>query len=307
MTRPPLRDEAARVYAISAAPLAKALRAVGIPQIERIFRSWDAVHPGVEETVRAVIQDSYFTAESRRMIMAAANLAAEPNGNPFHNNRHFLEVFSFTFMIGQHALDYGRMDERDFARLLSAALIHDYKHDGGTNTVNGVHYPFRLELLAFDSARDKLALAGAGRVDLKIIEALVMATDVSQPQDLPNMISPADSVKKYVTSGDAFFLHPGLMILKNPKLADMAMMLHDADIGASATLSRSFCEMSSGYLADEWGIEAPAGFSSGFIEHVCQKRLFSTSGYTLLQPHMDRVAREFGLDPFGETPETPQP
>jgi len=167
----------------------------------------------------------------KNILVDASVIATEENEQPYHGNEHYVDVTSGTIMLGNRALQEGRLTIDTFVCMVTAALIHDYKHDGKGN----MGEQFRLEQLAFDSAKSKLKNAGASDGELEIIEAFVLNTDVSKDFGDPDALSASDTVKLYIDSGfqNEELLHPRLQILAKKDLADAAQMLQDSDVGTA--------------------------------------------------------------------------
>ncbi|MCI5061113.1 MAG: hypothetical protein MRY79_08600 [Alphaproteobacteria bacterium] len=271
-------------------------------QIADIFRKWTKEGiPDIENFVQDAISQIAFTDQSKKAIMAAAKLAAEPNDNAYHGNEHFLQVFCMTYTLGHHAVETGRFTKETFGLLLTAALIHDYKHDAQGNKGE----QFRLEKLAFDSAREDLA-AYVSKEDLKIIKAFVLTTDVSKDFSDPNAVSPAESLKWYLSNKDIHSVFDELKILitestSGNDLVDAALTLQDSDL-ASAHLDVESSHQSGRSLAKELGNEYDPKNQIFFMDKICHRRCFSSAGREIIQPCLNKVMKAFGM-----TEEYPKP
>ncbi|MFK7839091.1 MAG: hypothetical protein AB8B83_02070 [Bdellovibrionales bacterium] len=268
-----------------------------IHHLESLFLYWRKNPPDLEGLVKACCDDVGFSEQKQRMINVSAVMAAEDNGNDYHNNHHFREVFALMYMMAFDGYRKGRITKEHFARRLSAALLHDYKHDGLTNNSHGEHQQFRLEQQAFDEAHLRLVFeGGATQKDLRIIEAMILSTDVSAPNK-PDAVSPADSLKNYVEHGgrDVLLLHPKLRVLHDENLVDTALLLHDADIAVSAAISPYMNVVQGKALQKEWNFPKlpDQGF---FLSVLCRSQLYSRSARELLQPAMNDVLAHYGLD-----------
>ncbi len=274
------------------------LQSAEISDLGDLFHYWRENSPDLEALVAACCEDIQFPEGKQKLIEVSAAMAAEENNNPYHNNHHFREVFALTYMMAYDGYTKDRITKEHFARRLSAALLHDYKHDGLTNTIDGGHQQFRLEQQAFDMARSKLVDEGfATQKDLRIIEAMILATDASV-SDAKGAISPADSLKNYVEDGneDASLLHPRLRVLHDENLVDTALLLHDADIGVSAAISPSINLIQGRALQEEWDLkELPD--QHFFLDNLCRRRLYSRSAQELLQPSMNEVLDYYDIEP----------
>lgn len=242
--------------------------------------------------IQNLISPHAFSTENTNFIKAAASLAQKKNNNPFHNNLHFLEVTALLDRLATHL----KLSPDEHMCLIVAALIHDYQHDGGTNTVDGKHTPFRLEQMAFDAARETLEKSGMTKDQLQLIELLVRATDVS-PDPNFNNISPAQSLKNYLDNNEKpDFIHPDLQgLLHYPNGIDLALTLHESDIG-SAFLSLEKCMKGSEDLCKERDDTYQGKESSRFfVENIAGQRCYSRAGQALLQPYLNKLRRAFDL------------
>lgn len=97
--------------------------------------------------------------------------AANGCRNAYHNHQHTCEVMLCTLLLaGQHGLTLAAQ-----ARVLLAALIHDFRHDGTTNA----RVAFRLEHQAVVAACPYLTEAGVSAAERARIAAIVLATDLT--------------------------------------------------------------------------------------------------------------------------------
>lgn len=104
----------------------------------------------------------------------AADMDAAPVGQPYHayhNAQHTCEVVLCSLLLARQAGLSGHQQ----ARVLVAALVHDFRHDGTTNAGR----PFRLELSALTAARPYLVGAGVTADEMERIVAIVLATEPS--------------------------------------------------------------------------------------------------------------------------------
>ncbi len=259
------------------------------------FVNWRGQSVDIPKTVEKIAKDLGFSARDRRMLAAAAKLAAEPAANPYHGNAHFLEVFYMAALLGNDARRNDRLDNTGLRNLMAAALIHDYRHDGTNNRGQR----FRLEREAFEGAQTPLRKAGFTETDLRHIRAFVYTTDVSRDFSDPTAKSAADTVKAYVASGGKAKLWPELRPLKSLRLADTALMLQDADIAASV-IDFGLTGQNSALLAKEQGAPCRPQSLHFFFNTICRHQVYSISGFGLIQPLMDRTMKQFGVTPTSE-------
>lgn len=266
-----------------------AIKNADFSKIEALFTAWQNNLPCIETIAQQICDEFDFSPRHKKMLAAAAAMAKEENKNPFHGNLHFLEVFIMAATIGNHALSQGRIDQDQFALLLTSALIHDYKHDGKTNTIDveGIktHISFRLEKIAVDAGTPNLREAGATKEELNIIRAIVYATDVSGTSTV------SQKLIKYDQTGDETDL-PDILtnIYKTPWVRESALMLRDADLG-QALLSATKCIEGGKNLAQELGFEYSPNVTSFFLNTICPQ-MASTSGKILMDLYLNNVKNQ---------------
>lgn len=165
-------------------------------------------------------------------------------------------------------LDAPTFNPRDASLLMAAAAIHDYKHDGVGNCLDGVHQQYRLEDIAFEEFTKQLGNQFSSD-DLKDLQVILKCTDVSSTEGPFSEDCPANLLKKLynneITKNE---LPPELQRLAgNEKLVLMALTLHTADLATSAGLSVERTKIESRLLATEIGVPevASAESSQGFI------------------------------------------
>jgi hypothetical protein len=269
-----------------------AIKHADIPAIIKISTQWQSAAPDLAPTAENVLDGLNFIPLNYNLIKAAIGLAAQTNTNPYHGNKHFLDVFILSAALGYHAYKDQKIDAQGFSYLLTAALIHDYKHDGGNN--RGIQY--RLEKIAIDAAEQTLRHAGATDDEIDILRALIYTTDVSKDFSSPKAISPAESVKLYSQTNDPNDLKPELRILHARGMTDIALMLEDSDIGGGM-ICPSLTNHNGRLLAQEQGRQFSPSDSLFFLEKICHGQAYSLAGKTLLQPFVDKTMRHFGLIP----------
>lgn len=279
-------------------PLIEIIQKGRVDGLAECYRAWRKHCPPIEQTAGAIAEHLFSSEADRRLINTAARLAAEPNRNPFHGNRHFLEVFAAAALLGYRGICYQRriITQHDFRNLLVAALVHDYGHDGGTNMVDGKHIPFRLEKHAFNETWHALTEAGADTRDLLDIEAYILATDVSKDFNNPHALSPAETALNYAKSKQKEDLHANLQRLRENHKLETALMLRDADLCAGM-IAVDLSVDGGKRLAEEQGYAYDDEGQRFFLEHICHLRASSQAGRALLQDHLDTVLAHFGLEP----------
>ena len=88
----------------------------------------------------------------------------------YHNGQHFLEVMLCALYLARLAC----FDPRRTARVVTAALMHDFHHDGKGNA----QIPFRLERISVNRSASYLSAACMPEIQRRNIAALVLATEV---------------------------------------------------------------------------------------------------------------------------------
>ena len=163
----------------------------------------------------------------------------------YHNGQHFLEVMLTALYLARLA----SFDPRRTARVATAALIHDFHHDGS----RGASSPFRLERLAVQEAQSYLRAAGVDDAECQRLQALVLATDPSIGVPFARAFW-----ARHAAGEPAVPLAPTLppplgRMLLEPDLAYEAVLLAEADVLPSIGLTPEHAERLQSRLAIEWG------------------------------------------------------
>ncbi len=185
-----------------------------------------------------------------RAAMMAAVLAEIPNDLLYHGNEHYRKVMFHTIRLlaiqrQQNFPGQPELNDQDMMQMLIAATIHDLGHEGGDNLRDGIYTPGYMEQKAFDMMRPYFEALGLDRDFWGDIETIVFCTDITF---MAGDNSPCVRMKKIYRH---YFLNDlpadedvETMILgklrrfeDNPRLALMAMLLHEADIATSSGLS----------------------------------------------------------------------
>jgi hypothetical protein len=235
----------------------------------------------------------HFSDTELSMLQMASQLAAEENKNPYHNNTHFLKVFTLSALLGADAFRDNRINTHHLCILLSSALVHDYKHDGKNN--KGQRY--RLEDISLNASESAMKKAGATEDDWNLFKAFIYTTDVYKDFSDPSALSPGDTVKKYSISNNPDDLLPELRIMAETGTADIALMLEDADL-SGGLLDIELNTKSGLAFAEEERKTYEASGQKFFLEQICHKQVFSISGLRLIQPRMNEVLAYYGLQPI---------
>ncbi len=200
------------------------------------------------------------------------------NGTKYRLDEHLRNAFN----SGYQALKTSR-EKKDSIGNTFASVMKGINQSSGS-----IINQFRLENIAFQESKSSLSKAGASPKDLAIIEALVLATDVTKDFSDPHAISPAESLEQYVQTGKRELVHPKLRILVDEDYVDVGLMLQDADV-APSYLNVESAGYSSDCLAEERGKEPVPEDTWFFLKQICHGQCSSISGKAVLQPCLDKV------------------
>lgn len=206
------------------------------------------------------------TPEMQAAMMAAV-LAEVPNDLKYHGNEHYRKVL---FHAVRLLATYSQSDYQvlpvllpaDFMKMLIAAIIHDLGHEGGDNMRDGIYTPGYMEQKAMDIVRPYFEHFGLDRDFFGDIETVVFCTDITF---FAGDNSPCIRMKKIYRHFFTRDLPEGedvetMMMGKlrrfedNPRLAMMAMLLHEADIATSAGLTYEQSKAETISIMEERGI-----------------------------------------------------
>ena len=236
------------------------------------------------------------------MVMMAAFLGEMNNDQPYHDNTHFKKVLlhliciikahNTIFLGGSKALK-----DDEICMLIAAACIHDIGHDGMGNIVKGVHIPHRLERRSFEYAKPFLALVGMNdEAVLNKLLVMLLTTDVSPLDDPANPMHQMKAAYRFHYLGEgkrAHSLHLAdeLDILeKDPRLATMCLLLHEADIATSAGLNYEVTKYETSLLREEFcGDQGKPSHIIDFLNQICSRRFLSDAGQKLYAANLARI------------------
>jgi hypothetical protein len=215
-----------------------------------LARHWLSTEPAPMQATLSAIATATCWPDTHPLLHACTRIAMAVDAGelarplPFHNSLHFCEV-----MLGANYLGLLRVLPPDDHRLLvSAAAIHDIGHDGRTNGER----PFRLESQALALAAPYLAAAQVARAQVDRLAALVLATDIAH--GLPRArqwfahffcAAPQPGGEEPVASFKLF--------ADDPRLAQLAIALAEADALASAGLSQQTADEQEAHISTELG------------------------------------------------------
>ncbi len=200
------------------------------------------------------------------LARAAATLAAEIDAgvgdgraNPYHNSQHYCEVvLSVLYLSGLAALP-----PLTRARLVVAALAHDFHHDGRSS----IGMPFRLERLAAQAALPYWERAGVSQDEQNNIAALVLATETTAGVPF------ASHCHAHFTHGTVQPAPPAsepvlALLARDAAMAEQAVMLAEADLLSSVGLTVYYGELTQAKLSKEWGRPMTAVDKLFFLERI---------------------------------------
>ncbi len=289
------------------------------PRCTAVFDRWEkkteqgCAHAGGCPTLTAMIAQAvqHFNLDpDDKMVRAAfigAVLGEIPNDLEYHGNDHYRKVLFHTIRLlalhNQQADEANKLDDEQIALTLAAACIHDLGHPGGDNAKEGVYAPGLMEQKSFDQARPYLEAAGLSAAQIGQMETLVFCTDITF---FAGDNSPCVRMKKIYKhyfwddqSEDVSMMMMGKLrrYEDNPKLALMAMMLHEADIGTSAGLSyeRTITETVSFLRERNINIAGPKTVMA-FLRDQLGETMFTSAGKQLFGPAMAQVIEQAERD-----------
>lgn len=216
-----------------------AWRSIELPETDALLRAGQAIARDVDRGIGAGIAAGY------------------------HNSQHFLEVMLTALYLARIA----RLDPRRTARVLTAALIHDFHHDGSRGALS----PFRLELLALQEAQPYLRAAKVDDDESQRLQALVLATDPSAGVPFARACW-----AHHAGSGPVPLPAPALppplgRLLVEPDLAQEAVLLAEADVLPSIGMTREHADRLQSRLALEWDTALSDVDKLQFIERTLAK------------------------------------
>lgn len=178
----------------------------------------------------------------------------------YHNAQHFMEVMLCARYL---ALGAGLNAERGL-RVVSAALLHDFHHDGS----RGVQAPFRLEMLAVKRAQPYWQQAGVKPEERSRLEALILATEPRTGVPFARACWHWHRAGGGASPDGAGLPAPLLRLLAEADLAHDAVLLAEADVLPSIGLTIEHAEQLQARLAHEWGTTLGRADKLQFIERM---------------------------------------
>jgi len=181
----------------------------------------------------------------------------------YHNSQHFLEVMLTALYLSRLA----HLNSRRTACVVTAALIHDFHHDGS----RGAMSPFRLELLALQEALPYLRAAKVDDDECLRMQALVLATDPSTGVPFARACWAHHAASGPVPPLAATLPPPLSRLPVEPALAQEAVLLAEADVLPSIGLTLEHSERLHSRLAIEWGTTLSSDDKLQFIDRTIDK------------------------------------
>ncbi|MCF8495237.1 MAG: 3',5'-cyclic nucleotide phosphodiesterase [Alphaproteobacteria bacterium] len=236
-------------------------------------------------------------------LLTAALLGEVPNASPYHNSLHYRKVLlQMLRMIAAHNEIYEdtprALGPRQTVSLMVAACIHDLDHDGQGNTVGGVHEPGRLERRSFELAASYLRASGLDdSTELEALKIMLLCTDVSPLNSRSNPIHQAKAAYRFHfldgqgADPGALKLNPELERLRSDSmLAQMCLVLHEADIATSAGVSYEITKEETILFRRELGRnDACPEHVLDFLNLVCHRQFLTDAGQKLYGAAMARI------------------
>jgi len=289
------------------------LAAVGdgnIDQAVNVIKSWRNERPEFTAVVDAIVGMFGFSPYHRGMIMAAADLAAEPRTLFYHDNQHSLERFFIASILGMQAIKEAREPLEKIAIMMTSALVLDYGHDGSTNWNPKREVNDQLKMQSRAVERVTSALFGDYGIswhDWNAVEALVYATDDSiDPERFKRepllARSVATGLKMYLfreegEKPDEHVLHYKIRhILHDDQYAECAQMLQDADAGKDL-LDVGFAKRAAKNFAKEQRDLTGYNTNMEVFERLGLGRMFSISGKALMGDRIEQTMNTLSHTP----------
>lgn len=303
-------DDLARITEASDLLFGEDVTAYG-ERTEAVFTRWDEKGQGPTLTAMITIALERLGIGNNEPIAKASFIAAVlaeiPNTLQYHGNEHYRKVlFHAIRLIACHNTIYAdtprAFDKKQLGIMLTASCIHDLGHEGGDNLREGVYTPGYMEQRACDIAKPYLEAAGLDEETLGQIETLVFSTDITF---FAGDNSPCVRLRRIYShyfqnsEDDVSLLMMGKLRRydENPHLVEMAMLLHEADIGSSAGLSYEQTIKETKNIIEERGLKtASPQIVLAFLREQLGETLFTESGKRLFGPVMATVIREAEKD-----------
>lgn len=282
-------------------------------KVTALFDEWDAQPqggPSLTAQVACVMPRLGVAPDSDtgKAVFVAAILGEYPNNLQYHGNEHYRKVFFHTVrLIAKHndlfAGTERALSQKDIAKLLIAACVHDLGHEGGDNMKEGMYTPGLMEQRSFNIARPYLEACDMDYDDMGEIETIIFSTDITF---LAGDKSPCLRMKQLYRYyfwgedvGDASMMMMGKLrrYEDNPQLVFMAMLLHEADVGSSAGLSYAQTRLETVNIMEERGLKnAGPAVVLAFLREQLGETMYTEAAKQVFGPAMDEVIHHAEAD-----------
>jgi len=274
-------------------------------QMDKVFSDWETQGGG--PSLLALIWQAigHFDLDPAKPLVKAALLSAVlaeyPNDLPYHGNEHYRKVLchGIRLMATHNKLHGGTnrmLTNIHIAKLLTASCIHDLGHIGGDNLKEGMYTPGFMEQRAFDIARPYFEALGLDNDDFRDIETLVFCTDITFFAGDNSPCVRMKKIYKYYFWDDRNEDVSMMMMGKlrrfedNPRMALMAMLLHEADIATSAGISYERTVTETLSIMGERGVTTAGPRTIlAFLREQLGETLFTEAGKQIFGPVMNSV------------------
>lgn len=242
------------------------------------------------EIVRCIFKKFTIDEHLLNIALDFCRLLPLENKNEYHNGEHSFEVFLILSYLLQVETQINKevTCSKYIGLSLLSALMHDYNHDGKSNTVDGKHTQFRLEKFSFMKATSTFK-ENIFFSDLDIIKTLILSTDTSH---VTEFISPHDYIKKTylgktISNTSQEITKELSLIGKDNTLNLMCLLLHEADIIGSSSLELNNLIENSKKLSMETGEDRHSIRSMlFFLKHICGGEHTSQSAKLIFQEQL---------------------
>ena len=264
--------------------------------------------------------------DMKKALVIAAILGEIPNTLPYHNTQHYKKVLIQTIrLIKTHnTINKNTVrvcDQNDIITLMISACIHDLGHDGEGNTIDGTYYQARLERNAYQTAIKYFYAIGFRDQEkfgtlMDHIRTILLCTDTSPIGHKSSFMKQMKTIyQQHYRNEKAhsrFKLDPELYLLTHdPALSMMALLLHEADMASSSSLSYDMTVFETACFYKEIGKnQAKPEHVLEFIDSICERQVISDAGQKLYAKNMEKIIEqaekdiESGNHPFPPPEET---
>lgn len=219
------------------------------------------------EYAHTVVSHSVGLPESEPLVLAGRAIAGDIDRGVgagvaagYHNGQHFLEVMLTALYLARLA----GLDPRRSLRVVSAALMHDFHHDGS----RGAASPFRLERLATQEAQPYLRAAKVDDEECRRLQALVLATEPSVGVPFARACRAGHAIGGPDLPRAPALASPLERLRLESDLAHEAVLLAEADVLPSIGLTFEHAEQLQSRLAVEWDTALGRAHKLQFIDRM---------------------------------------